>query len=369
MTMNYIKGYIKGYDGLRAISIILVIYEHISSFDFIRDTTFRTRIQLTFSGINGVMMFFVLSGFLITLLLMREKHSTGKINIRKFYIRRALRIFPPLFIFYLFVFLLMYFGFLEHQYTGLAISFFYLYNFVPRIFYSSVLGSTWSLGVEEQFYILWPLTISFFYARIVRILIFALALCWIASLYLPGLVIYLTNRPHILSKIFFVDRWFIPACTPILIGALFSYLYFTNQEKFKKLFLDNDYLLILPFLLYFLPLIIPMSLLTLRFALIFLQDVGIALLLLWIFFNQSSLLVKFLEFKPLAYTGRISYGIYVYQGVFIAGVTNSLLIQKFPLNLLLTMFFAILSYEFYEKPILKIKDRFSPIKQKPLASL
>jgi len=89
------------------------------------------------------------------------------------------------------------------------------------------------------------------------------------------------------------------------------------------------------------------------------QAFGVSLLLIWLYFNQSSGLCRVLELKPLTYVGRISYGLYVYQGLFLkTGPGGELWIQQFPNNILLTIAVSVLSYHFIEKKVLKLKSRF-----------
>src|ERR1700712_5194662 len=150
------KNYIKGFDGLRALSIIIVFVTHLGYIDRIPNPVSAWRISMLCSGNTGVNIFFVLSGFLITRILLREKLVTGRISLKNFYIRRFLRLLPPLIVFYAVIVFLMGFGFIEPQWFGLTLSVFYLYNFVPHRYYSSELGPMWSLALEEQYYIFWP---------------------------------------------------------------------------------------------------------------------------------------------------------------------------------------------------------------------
>ena len=348
--------YIRGYDGLRAIALSMVFYSHLSTFNFIHDLAMRTRIEMICSGDAGVRLFFPLSGFLITLLLLRERLSAGKIEMKYFYLRRALKIIPPLLVYYFILILLMSLGYIKHQWVGLAISFFYLYNFVPLMYYTTELGPTWSLGVEEQFYLLWPLTISFFSNRMVRISILILAVCWLAYLYLPVVAVNFKSIPHLLNKYFFVRRWFLPACAPIITGALFSYLYVTNEVKCRSFFMKNTSMFIFACALFLLPLYCPNWLLSYVYPLQIIQAAGTSIMLIWIVFNQNSVFTKLLEYKPLAYIGKISYGLYIYHGIFIGTGPGSLYIQQYPLNIILTFAIGVLSYEFYEKPILKNRE-------------
>ena len=81
--------------------------------------------------------------------------------------------------------------------------------------------------------------------------------------------------------------------------------------------------------------------------------------LVWVLYNQENRITILLDNKILNYIGKISYGLYVYQGLFLGtGPGGNLIIQQFPLNIGLTVVIAILSYEFVEKPILTLKSRF-----------
>jgi peptidoglycan/LPS O-acetylase OafA/YrhL len=130
-------------DGLRAISVFLVMLTHAGYGDW---------------GSTGVNAFFVLSGFLITHLLLKEQESTGTIGLRAFYLRRSLRIFPAYYIFLIFSLTVDHFqGDLRSKDDAVA-SFLYLQNYRNAIVghSNSSIAHSWSLGVEEQFYLLWP---------------------------------------------------------------------------------------------------------------------------------------------------------------------------------------------------------------------
>ena len=134
-------------DGIRGIAIITVVLAHYG-------------IPIIQRGGFGVDIFFTLSGFLITSILLGEHSRTGDINFRHFYIRRLLRLFPALF-FLLVVYasLVTLFGKdLSRHYTDIALVFFYVANWAGAAGLNrpGELGHTWSLSVEEQFYFLWP---------------------------------------------------------------------------------------------------------------------------------------------------------------------------------------------------------------------
>jgi peptidoglycan/LPS O-acetylase OafA/YrhL len=143
-------------DGWRAIAITLVMLTHLwatSNFDA-DGTVVRYWIS---QGDLGVRIFFVLSGFLITYLLLAEYERTGDISLRNFYARRALRIFPVYFS-YLFVLLaLSQFGLYHDTLAAWVGSFTFTRNLIGQ--FHSATGHFWSLAVEEQFYLAWPMAL------------------------------------------------------------------------------------------------------------------------------------------------------------------------------------------------------------------
>src|ERR1044072_1415372 len=155
-------GYRPWLDGLRGIAITAVFIHHLQHFIYQGDRLFGW-LFLPFGSL-GVDIFFVLSGFLITTLLLEEHASTNTINLKKFYIRRALRLLPALFVLLAFtaLFALLFLPFSEATTTARLsiIAIFYGTNwalaFGER---SDLLGHLWSLAVEEQFYVIWPLAL------------------------------------------------------------------------------------------------------------------------------------------------------------------------------------------------------------------
>jgi peptidoglycan/LPS O-acetylase OafA/YrhL len=155
-------------DGLRFLAFFLVFWQHTSSelFTLLKNRGIAGDLQSQFfiTGGFGVSFFFVLSGFLITYLLLQEIKDNGAINIKAFYIRRVLRIFPL----YYFV---LFFGFAIYPYLRQLLKMpaldngnFFLYAFflgnfdlIYAIDRSMFVGITWSVGIEEQFYIFWAL--------------------------------------------------------------------------------------------------------------------------------------------------------------------------------------------------------------------
>ena len=341
--------YIKGFDSLRAFSIIFVIITHLGLYTLLPDSDFiRDRLWKLFSGTTGVQIFFTLSGFLITTILFAEKERNGRINFKNFYIRRFIRLLPPLIVFYIIMGFLMSFGYLNTNIIGFLFSFFYVYNFIPNRFYTGEIGHTWSLAVEEQFYLTWPFIVNFVKRKFsFSIIIFiTLILCIIAYYVFPKIDALKSFKHY---------RWFIPAIAPIMVGSYFSVLYKFNMIR-PALLEKKQYLILLAILLFIFPLYTPMALM--EIAPIF-QASGISMFLIWIIYSQDSKFVALLDNKLLSYIGKISYGLYVYQGIFLrTSPGGKLAIQEFPLNICLTVAVALLSYELLEKPILKLKKKF-----------
>jgi peptidoglycan/LPS O-acetylase OafA/YrhL len=145
-------------DGLRAISILVVVAFHVVDAACRRVTghDYSGPLRYLIRGELGVSVFFVISGFLITDLLLQEKNRTGKIDLYHFYVRRAFRIWPAFYAYLGTIFILgmlHWIGF--SPWRDFLPSALFVFNYTPKAG-SPWLGQTWSLAVEEQFYLLWP---------------------------------------------------------------------------------------------------------------------------------------------------------------------------------------------------------------------
>ncbi len=368
---------IPGLDGLRGVAFLLVYGIHT---DYLQ------------IGWVGVQFFFVLSGFLITgILLDMKKYLRPKEYFIKFYGRRFLRIFP-LYYFYLLVMVGLTLWLLSLAYRPgymkiflgqVRYAFLYVYDFFFATRFarnSNFLDHFWSLSVEEQFYILWPLLIllvpekalkKLFVAFIVLGPLFRLASFLIqrsGMFYFPAnpvsWFIYPLPFNHIDAFAFgaYISRYPIPQARKqffILLGALpligFAAQYFTTGEIGKisalgfPIFLDNAYQYIWGY-----------SLLNYFFT-ITLYMVA-----------KEGFFLRFLDWKPMQYLGKISYGLYVYHFPiiwFVSRIRDFGLAEpvakaltaliSFPLTLLV----AAASDHLMEKPIIDLKDRFFSLKR------
>ena len=148
-------------DGLRAVSIIFVIIHHV----FFYEKFWTNEIDL---GRIGVHVFFVISGFLITTLLIKEKINNGKISLKNFYIRSAFRILPVLFLFLGVLSILNVIFDLNISGLSFFTSLFFLGNLGIDTSETWYTGHFWSLAIEEQFYLLFPFLLYKFGIKIYR---------------------------------------------------------------------------------------------------------------------------------------------------------------------------------------------------------
>ncbi|WP_158590500.1 acyltransferase family protein [Noviherbaspirillum cavernae] len=350
---------ILGFDALRALSVVLVILSHVGIIGSVSSPILKAFFTV-FNANTGVTIFFVLSGFLITSLLISEYKSTGSISIKNFFIRRALRILP---LYYLVVAMTMLiylvgefrnFPYVRFQTILHALT--YTYNFIPSALEKNFLSHLWSLAVEEQFYLLWPFVFFLLIGKTYRLVLFCIAFvaCCFAFYFVS------VNWGE-LQGTFSLDRWFIPAAYPIIVGCLFALLIngVNARERYAKV-LSSPLALACSFILVCSPLFLPqtVSFVVHKLAIV----LGIAGIISWIFLNQSSLLVKHMDWGPIGYIGTISYGLYVWQGV-LTGNGSYREIWFFPppplLGALLTFLVAPLSYHYFERWFLVRKSRYS----------
>jgi peptidoglycan/LPS O-acetylase OafA/YrhL len=205
------QSYIPSLDGFRAISILLVIVGHFC----MRTTNPILRLVSTL-GSYGVFIFFVISGFLITTLLLKEQVNTGSISLKGFYIRRALRILPVAYLFVFVVFLLNLIFKMRLPVGAFLRPLFFTENFSSHSDFTPM-GHFWSLSVEEQFYLIFPFIISKNLKAYVRVAVILIVLILI----LPSIYsrVHL-NQPMINAALYFLYVVFGKGISAILIGLL-----------------------------------------------------------------------------------------------------------------------------------------------------
>jgi peptidoglycan/LPS O-acetylase OafA/YrhL len=338
--------HIWGFDAIRAASVLLVIASHAGVVEASQNPV-AVQFFSVFNANLGVKAFFVLSGFLITTLLLHRLTKTGGVDIPDFMLRRAFRILPLYFVTLLSLFPFVYFGRWRESAETAAYGLFFAYNFIPNELNVHYLSHLWSLGVEEQFYIIWPFLFAAFALRkraLIAICAGVIALCWLVMVTGFGDSIT-THTP---------SRWTIPAVYPIALGAALAIAietaslqtWFRNALSTKSCLIVASALILLP-----LAKITPMTLIT--------QTIGVALGICWIYLNQHNKVVQRLDWGPIGYLGMISYGLYMYQGL-LTGNGPYRTISYWPpapwIGAALTFPVAMLSYHYFERPIMCLRS-------------
>jgi peptidoglycan/LPS O-acetylase OafA/YrhL len=330
--------YIPALDGLRAIAVFLVMLLH-------------AHFQFGNGGSVGVDIFFALSGFLITTLLMEEYNNNGRISLIGFYLRRTFRLFPALYL--MLVIILLYTVFFAQGFTSDVIlnEIFASTIYLNNISYlweckSLLLGHTWSLAVEEQFYFIWPFTlvIALRYLNINKLLyglLFFITVIWFVKL---------SKTIPIINALVFES---------LFIGCLFALLRWKVKILRISKFITNSAFLTLVIVGIF-PLPIPTILFNNDFRGIF--GIISAFLILGLVQNKDSILSKILSFRLFVYFGKISYALYLWHlPVFRWFLWHSTLPPyiAFILKFIVTFILAILSLELIEKESIKIGRKLS----------
>ncbi|MBI2373507.1 MAG: acyltransferase [Deltaproteobacteria bacterium] len=335
---------IRGFDGVRGISALLVVATHLG-FASLLERLGLSRLAPLCSGDAAVTFFFVLSGFLITTLLLGELASSGTISLKHFLIRRALRLYP---LYYLVLGLVLVsgtLGFRGTNQTSAAYALLYSYNFIPRAAYDTWIGAFHTLAVEEHFYLVFPLSMFLFKTRRKLFLGLLFSYVLVVASGVPERVVR-TLVPTLLDTHFF-DRWTPVAALPIALGCLLALAF---DARPKPLFRFRRAVLLAGLTCYSAPVFYDHRLLTVA---------GCTLLTFAIVLNQESRWVRALEAPPLCYLGKVSYGIYVWQAFFLTTGPHAVKgwPLPFPANLALLALTVPLSFRLIEKPCLELKDR------------
>lgn len=381
--MNYSKNkYIKGLDFYRFLGALLVFITHVELLKgiFGYNNYWNNKIVHNF-GTIGVNFFFVLSGYLITHLLIIEKNKFDKINIKAFYLRRILRIWPLYFLIVLLgFFILPLFTQININYLQKSFNNFFFENLLlylimlPNVAYAIYgpvphIGQTWSIGIEEQFYFMWPIFINKIKNN--RLLATLLLILFIISVkaivwLLYNHVLFSTDFPlvnnHKTYKLFSMLKF---ECMGIgAIGAILLHDYRIDKMKTLNIVTSDAFVLVniilIPIVIYNIPNTLQ-DIIHIYYSLIFM------LLFLNITLNENSLFkVKSLF---LNFLGQISYGIYMYHLMIIPLVisllknnTKSIVafnIVLYGLSFLATIIISWFSFRYFEGYFLKLKEKYS----------
>lgn len=330
------QGHIPALDGLRAIAALMVVGLH-GAFNWI-------------PGRVGVLIFFVLSGFLITKLLLDEFGRSGGISLRDFYKRRALRIFPAFYVCWVVTLLV---DWPRPNWIWQISSFFYVSNYATAYLGIDMYGS-WSLGVEEQFYLIWPLVVVLNarnLARLLRITMGTILLVWAWKIVALSVFdvpdrylhcVFETRIADILAgcamAILVHRRYWFPSVVfrPVaILGALAivgiaGALDVLDQQRFAVAAMYTP------------------------------AAIATAVLIVQLIYKTQSGPWSLLETAPIKYLGRISYSIYLYHGFAII-VADRLHFRHYSIRVAcvfaVTIVFASASYRLVERPFLRLSHQ------------
>jgi peptidoglycan/LPS O-acetylase OafA/YrhL len=345
-------------DGLRALSVVAVIWHHTGA-GYVAQGWAQ-------QGHLGVSLFFAISGFLITTLLLREKDRHGSVDLRAFYVRRALRIFP-LYYAVLALYVVLVFVIERHGQEGreffsnLPYFLTYTSNWFVALDGRTIFYFSWSLAAEEQFYLVWPPLMKRLgsRARSLAVVAAVLLLLLVASQWsLPALLdagrdaalrgvfdkVPLAIFAGVAAALLLHERSAFARCWPWLAGSRWHSAGWFAAAVAAALAPAAPWAL--PQLLF-------------------------ALLVASCCVREDHVLGRFLRLPPLVYMGTISYGLYLLHVlcknivVKVAGWAGVAVAQLgsgafFLATLLLSLVVAGLSFKYFESPFLRMKGRFEP---------
>lgn len=266
---------------------------------------------------RGVLTFFVLSGFLITWTLLRESNRYGSVSIRDFYVRRGLRIFPAFYVFWALHLAVL--SFTQGKLSASAIAdyataFFYVRNYRRAISHHphQYLGHTWALSIEEQFYLLWPWLLASFQKDLRRLTYILIALIVAVDLYR----VVLFFQFHVSRE--WLNFAFDCRVDHLLVGCLLAVLLKRGvATEFWNFITSRIWFSVIIFAL-----IVVSIALDGRYGTAYKWAVGFvvdpiltAVLLVQVIVFADSRMWGWLNWNTTRYVGRISYSMFLYQGV------------------------------------------------------
>ena len=359
MSQNKIL-YLSGLNGLRAIASTSVVISHTLSPTY-GDFGIKSNLRLPLAEF-GVTLFFVISGFLITYLLLNEQDLNDKINVKKFYFRRILRIWPIYYLSILLISLLSIYIFKGELEEFISVNLIWYILFaanIPFILSSGIKIIThfWSIGVEEQFYLVWPLFIKYSNKNLNIKIIFLVTILIAIKL----LVWQYIGKDSFIYRFISVTR-----IHCMMVGAIGSILFY-RKNLFYIDFFCNKWVQYVSWSLFVLigagfhvPAVVAHEL----FAII-----SLVIIIGQINFAKG---IFCLETKLLNFLGKLSYGIYVYHPLVIfilAKYIRYIDINKelkfvliFSTVIVATILISYFSYEYYEKYFIQLKTRLAVVK-------
>lgn len=345
--------YVPFLDGFRGYAILLVIIGHFYR-DIIKIAQF------------GVTLFFFVSGFLITKLLIYEYDKANTVHLKEFYLRRFFRLYPAL----LFMLLISVVVILTYGYpliiTDILAGIFYFTNYflvyfkpvLPAENYPLVSGVLWSLSVEEHFYLLFPFLFLLLFGK--KNGIFSIVLLVLLFLFLIVKILVFTQVPYSDATriIYFTTHCRVDS---ILFGCLAAiWMYSGSSQRYMDA-LKSKAIAIVALIVLLLTELMPFPFFqnTLKYTL-----EGICFLLIipgFQFREQNGWMRRIVENKVMTYVGKLSYSLYLFHWVARA-IVNLYIPQKgiywYVLGIAMTIVLSLISFYYVEKPFLAIRRKF-----------
>jgi peptidoglycan/LPS O-acetylase OafA/YrhL len=364
-------GRLPSLDGWRAISIFMVLLAHSPLMPgFPKE--WEKPFERIFDGNLGVRFFFLISGFLITWLMFKEQRECGAVNLRLFYVRRALRILPVCFV-YLLVILLLSFVTPFKQDGGIWLAnISFTTNFLLDRNWHGVPSPSihlWSLAIEEQFYLIWPpmfcaigvLQTWRFWIQLVFVSLLIAPMARVVSIY----ELYSRDWGWLFSPASFLNYF-----DSIAYGCVCAFLMATQQQNLRKLVRDYRGAF---FLLCLAAVLTPhvlrhyksFKMLVIAFGPT-VQAIGFAGLLIQSVIIPEWGLYRALNWPLACFTGTLSFSIYIWQQLFCSppetfGLSNNSIWMSFPFGWLFAGAVALLSYYMVERPFMSLRAKLRPL--------
>lgn len=349
MTLRCSARRIPSLDGLRGFSIICVIIGHVNDEPGLRwGEVVRT--NLPWLPSFGVQFFFVISGFLITGLLLDELESTGTVSLRRFYFRRTLRIFPAYYAFLAAMSLAGVLGWLPVPQRQVLQAAAYVSNYahltIGRAFLDYPLGHTWSLAVEEQFYLIWPAALLLLgIRRAPWAMVAILVLVPVAT------IVEARSMPEAIGSSFET------VASSLAAGVLLLLVSRRHPVRVGRV-LEGAWVLPVAFGLAVLLQVAPGPFTRIWMLQGTLTACAVAVVIGWCVQHHDGRVGRALNTRAAAYVGTLSYSLYLWQQPFLSGYA---LVDgwwhRSSVAVVLVVLCALASYYFVERPALRWRAR------------
>ncbi|HYF38019.1 MAG TPA: acyltransferase [Prosthecobacter sp.] len=335
-----------GLDGLRAFAVLTVVFSHVHVSQGFPDVAWVSQLHRAFSGVLGVQVFFGISGFIITHLLWREKGSTGGISLKNFWLRRCARILPPALAFVLVIQIIHFIGTANVAEETQWASLLFYRNMLPQEpWFADAQGFTghyWSLSVEEQFYVVWPLLVAALPLRALK------QVAWAAV----GMSVMLRAASPWLPEGSL--RWLPMNLDCFMVGALVAF----DGAMWRRLWRWRWVLLGLALVMtrmegsaykIFFAILLPLT-----------AAVASGAWIAGLVQGEQSLDARLLNSRPVAALGMISFSVYLWQQLCLAPASEwssgqAPWLARFPQNLAACLACGVLGYWLIERPCQQLK--------------